>query len=71
MKKILSFVVVMAAVAMVGCAGNSNKKAAEAQAEPAAVEAAACDKCEGECTEECEKCDSTACEKCEKTCCNK
>ena len=29
MKKIFSFVVVLAAVAMVGCAGNSNKKAAE------------------------------------------
>ncbi len=56
MKKIFSFVVVLAAVAMVGCAGNSNKKAAEAEATEAAVE----------CTEECdstkvcaEACDST------------
>ena len=31
MKKIFSFVVVLAAVAMVGCAGNSNKKAAAAE----------------------------------------
>lgn len=56
MKKIFSFVVVLAAVAMVGCAGNSNKKAVEAEATEAAVE----------CTEECdstkvcaEACDST------------
>lgn len=60
MKKIFSFVVVLAAVAMVGCAGNSNKKAAEAEAEAQATEAAV------ECTEECdstkvcaEACDST------------
>ena len=46
MKKIFSFVVVLAAVAMVGCAGNSNKKAAEVEAE--ATEAAV------ECTEECD-----------------
>ena len=32
MKKIFSFVVVMAAVAMVSCCGNSNKKAAESGA---------------------------------------
>lgn len=58
MKKIFSFVVVLAAVAMVGCAGNSNKKAAEVEAE--ATEAAV------ECTAECdstkvcaEACDST------------
>lgn len=63
MKKIFSFVVVLAAVAMVGCAGNSNKKAAEVEAEAteAAVECTAV-----ECTEECdstkvcaEACDST------------
>ncbi len=51
MKKIFSFVVVLAAVAMVSCCGNSNKNAA---AEAEATEAAA--SCEG-CTE---KCDSTA-----------
>lgn len=32
MKKIVSFVIVLAAVAMVGCCGNSNKKAAEGAA---------------------------------------
>lgn len=62
MKKIFSFVVVLAAVAMVGCCGNSNKKAADAAAtEAVATDAAATEAaCEG-CTEEC---DSTAnCEK--------
>ena len=34
MKKIVSFVVVLAAVAMVGCCGNSNKKAAEGELPP-------------------------------------
>ena len=39
MKKILSFVVVLASVAMVSCGGNANKKAAvEAEVEAAAVE---------------------------------
>lgn len=65
MKKIFSFVVVLAAVAMVGCAGNSNKKAAEAQAGETVIEAAACDKCEGECTGKCEEC-TEKCDKCEK-----
>ena len=37
MKKIFSFVVVMAAVAMVSCCGNSNKKAAEGEAAAAAA----------------------------------
>lgn len=58
MKKIFSFVVILAAVAMVGCCGNSNKKAAET-VEATVVEAAAPateSACEG-CTE---KCDSTA-----------
>jgi hypothetical protein len=60
MKKIFSFVVVLAAVAMVGCAGNSGKKAA-AEVEAQATEAAAC----AECTE---KCDSTVCaEECDST----
>ena len=37
MKKILSFVVVLASVAMVSCGGNANKKAAvEAEVEAAA-----------------------------------
>lgn len=64
MKKIFSFVIVLAAVAMVGCCGNQNKKAAEG--------AAACEQCENaaECNEQkacCEEADSTkCCEKCEK-----
>ena len=71
MKKIVSFVIVLAAVAMVGCCGNSNKKAAEA---PAATEASACANCAEKCdsTAACcaEKADSTkAC--CEKSCCEK
>ncbi|MDE5708851.1 MAG: hypothetical protein K2L09_04345 [Alistipes sp.] len=66
MKKIFSFVIAMAAVAMVGCCGNTTKKAAEGEAQETVVEAAAegetscCEKCEGE-----EKCDSSCCEKCE------
>ena len=73
MKKIFSFVVVMAAVAMVSCCGNSNKKAAEGEA----TEAAACTECTEKCdsTEACcaEKCDSTkdCAEKAEGECCNK
>ena len=79
MKKIFSFVVVMAAVAMVSCFGNSNKKAAEgeAAASGASTEAAACTECTEKCdsTEACcaEKCDSTkdCAEKAEGECCNK
>lgn len=67
MKKILSFVVVLAAAALVGCAGNQNKKAAEAQAGETVIEAAACDKCDKECAGDCEKCDKECAEKCEKT----
>ncbi|HJA96432.1 MAG TPA: hypothetical protein H9920_01755 [Candidatus Alistipes faecavium] len=56
MKKIFSFVIALAAVAMVGCCGNSNKKAAEAAATETAVTESACAGCT-------EKCDSTtACE---------
>ena len=79
MKKIFSFVVVMADVAMVSCSGNSNKKAAEGEAAAAAAttEAAACTECTEKCdsTEACcaEKCDSTrdCAEKAEGECCNK
>ena len=39
MKKIVSFVIVLAAVAMVGCCGNSNKKAAEGAASTVSEEA--------------------------------
>lgn len=81
MKKIFSFVIVLAAVAMVSCCGNSNKKAAEG--ETAATEASACAGCEEKCaaeacdsTKSCcaEKCDSTkscCAEKAEGACCNK
>lgn len=83
MKKILSFVVVMAAAALVGCAGNQNKKAAEAQAGETVIEAAACDKCDQKCAGDCDKCDqectekcgqcddAAACGKCEKECAEK
>ncbi|MDE5852183.1 MAG: hypothetical protein K2H25_05280 [Alistipes sp.] len=57
MKKIFSFAIVVAAVAMIGCCGNTNKKAeAEAQAQ---TECANCENAEG-----CEKTDSCCC--CEK-----
>ena len=71
MKKIFSFVIVLAAVTMVGCCGNSNKKAAEATATEAACCAEKCDSTEACCAE---KCDSACCaEKCDstKTCCKK
>ena len=79
MKKIFSFVVVMAAVAMVSCCGNSNKKAAQGEA----AEASACAGCDAKCDAEAcdssksccaEKCDSTkscCAEKAEGACCNK
>lgn len=82
MKKIFSFVIVLAAVAMVSCCGNSNKKAAEGEA-AAATEVSACAGCEEKCaaeacdsTKSCcaEKCDSTkscCAEKAEGECCNK
>ena len=65
MKKIFSFVVVMAAVAMVSCCGNSNKKAAEGEAAAAAAttEAAACT----ECTEKCDSTEACCAEKCDST----
>ncbi len=63
MKKIFSLVIVLAAVAMVSCGGNANKKAA---AEAAATEAAATEAsvCTEECdsTAACEQADTTACE---------
>ncbi len=78
MKKILSFIVVAAAVAMVGCAGNPSKPAAEAEAAATEVVAPACDQncetCEKaeECTEKkcCDKaeCAEKKCEKAEKCC---
>lgn len=73
MKKVYSLIVVLAAAAMVSCAGNANKNAAveteatETVTEVVAEPAAACDstKC---C---CEECDSTKCEKAEGACCQK
>lgn len=58
MKKIFSFAIVLAAVAMVGCCGNANKQAAtEAEAK---VECTECEKADSCCC--CEKADSTAAE---------
>lgn len=79
MKKIFSFVVVMAAVAMVSCCGNSNKKTADGEAAAVATtEASACTECTEKCDSEeaccAEKCDSTkdcCAEKAEAACCNK
>ena len=83
MKKIVSFVIVLAAVAMVGCCGNSNKKAAQGEAAAVATEASACAGCDAKCDAEAcdssksccaEKCDSTkscCAEKAEDACCNK
>ena len=55
----------MAAVAMVSCCGNSNKKAAEGEAAAAAAttEAAACT----ECTEKCDSTEACCAEKCDST----
>ena len=64
MKKIFSLVIVLAAVAMVSCGGNANKKAAATDAaatEAAATEASACtEECDS--TAACEQADSTATE---------
>ncbi|MCM1151200.1 MAG: hypothetical protein NC209_05490 [Alistipes sp.] len=66
MKKIFSFVIAMAAVAMVGCCGNTTKKAAEGEAAQTVIEASAEGEngCCGKCCEGEEKCDSTCCDKC-------
>jgi hypothetical protein len=60
MKKLFSFVLLVAAVAMVSCAGNANKKAAEAEAAttPAVEQADTTKKC---CDQPCDKpCDKAA-----------
>ncbi len=63
MKKFYSFLIVLAAAAMVGCAGNANKTADAAEADAAAVEAVegCCEKADS-CAKECckEKADSCA-----------
>ncbi|WP_295938267.1 hypothetical protein [uncultured Alistipes sp.] len=74
MKKIFSFVIVLAAVAMVGCGGNANKKAA-ADAE----QASACTECvenadaeKACCGKECGEGESCCAEKSDSTkCCGK
>lgn len=84
MKKIFSFVIVVAAVAMVGCCGNTNKKAAEGEAAAVATEVSACagctEKCDAEkaceaekscCAEKCDSTKSCCAEKAGGDCCNK
>ncbi len=55
MKKIFSFAIVMAAVALVSCGGNANKPAQEAEVEETTIEVVEADStacaCEGECAE--------------------
>ena len=78
MKKIFSFVVVMAAVAMVSCCGNSNKEAAAVATEASACagcdakcDAEACDSSKSCCAEKCDSTKSCCAEKAEGACCNK
>jgi len=84
MKKVLSLIVIVAAAAMVSCAGNTNKKATEAAEATEQVATECCGECtqaEGECCKgegECCKGDSTECceaaacpEAAEGECCNK
>lgn len=68
MKKIFTLVVLLGAVAMVGCCGNNTKKAAAAEAVAtetveAAPAAECCGKCEGE-----QQCTEGECADCEKKC---
>ena len=66
MKKIFSFVIVLAAVAMVSCGGNATKPAEAAEVETTVVETAVVD------TTACvAAADSTACQKAEGECCTK
>lgn len=82
MKKIVSFLIVSAAVALVGCCGNNTKKAAEGQTATVGVssycgacpeQADECCKGEGECSQkaegECCKAESACCKKAEGECC--
>lgn len=67
MKKFFSFVIVMAAVAMISCGGNANNNAAnEVEAEVTETVCEGCEKADSTCCcegEECEKADS-CCGKC-------
>ena len=75
MKKIFSFVIVLAAAAMVSCGGNNASKPAEAEAQAAEQCEGCCGECsekaEGECCGECEKkAEGACCEKAEgEKCC--
>lgn len=62
MKKIFSFVIVLAAVAMVSCGGNATKPAEAAEVETVATEVV---------EEVVEACDSTACCAADSTACEK
>lgn len=73
MKKIFSFVIVLGAVAMVSCGGNTSKPAETVVEAEATEVVSACEGCTEKCdstAECCGKCDSTACEKAESACCN-
>ena len=64
MKKIFSFAIMMAAVAMFSCAGNANKPAEAEAAEAPAVECCAADSCATEaCCGKAECCGEQKCEK--------
>lgn len=57
MKKFFTFIVIVAAVAMVSCCGNTQKSAEVVETEVVATEC--CDKCDSvatECTGTCEGC---------------
>ena len=62
MKKILSVVVLVAALAMISCAGNNNKKATK-------CEAATCEQCDATCDTKAECAEATKC--CDKAECTK
>ncbi|MBE6181645.1 MAG: hypothetical protein E7148_03010 [Rikenellaceae bacterium] len=80
MKKIFSFAIVLAAVAMISCGGNATKPAAEATEAPKTETACPeCTKCDSTKKAECAQCDSTkkaeCCAKCDSAkkaeCCKK
>lgn len=75
MKKLFSFVLVLAAVVLVSCGGNTSKPAETVVEAEATEVVAGCDGCTEKCDSTaacCEKGDSTAacCEKAGDACCN-
>lgn len=69
MKKFFSFVIVMAAAAMISCSGNANNNAAnEVEAEVTETVCEGCEQVDSTCC--CEKADSACCEKAD-SCCGK